>query len=373
MLRIKEISSYEEFRALKDAWSDLMSKGNLDNLYLTHDWIDPYIRNCCNGDRLVILTVFDGSILIGIAPLMIKKYSFMGIIVKSVCFIGTGESDRMDFIISALKEKCILSIMDYLMDINKDWDFLDLQEVPESSGTLETIEKWVNLRKLKFIPTLQDKTFFVKLNSNADFLLKKVSKKLDTKMKKLNKKDRASLEFRRYVPDEAKESLFSDIQFIARRSWKAKKQKSIFLKKRIKSFHRELFSRFAESGYLDVSILSIDDTPIAYIYNFLYSSRLYNYSIDFDMRYSHISPGTILMLWIIKDSVLRGIKEIDFGRGDEAWKARLTQDFRMQTKVRIFNNSFYGKCLYLLYSGIGFIKGHKIIYKILKAMKERFL
>lgn len=373
MLKIKEISGYEEFMAMKDAWSDLMSKSNADNLYLTHDWIDSYIRNCCNGDKLVMLTVFDDSVLIGIAPLMIRKYSFMGITVKSVCFIGTGGSDRMDFIIGASKEKCILSIMDYLMNISKDWDFLDFQEILGYSGTAETMEKWGNFRKLKFISTFRDKTFFINLNSDADFLLNKVSKKLDTKMRKLNKKVRGNLEFRRYMPNELKESFFSDIQFIAKRSWKAEKQKSIFLKEKVKDFHRELFSGFAKSGYLDVSILRLDNTPIAYIYNFLYNDRLYNYSIDFNNRYSHISPGSILMLWIIKDSVSRGVKEIDFGRGEEEWKKRLTQDFRMHAKVRIFNDSFYGKSLYLIYSGIEFIKRHRLIYKILRKVKQRFL
>ena len=373
MLRIKEISNYEEFRAIKDTWSDLMSKSSIDNLYLTHNWIDPYIRNCCNGDKLVILTVFDDSVLVGIAPLMIKKHSFMGIIVKSVCFIGTGESDRMDFIIGAPKEKCVLFIMDYLININKDWDFLDFQEIPEHSGIAETIEEWINLRKLKSISTFRDRAFFINLSSNADFLLNKVSKKLHTKMTKLNKKVRGNLEFRRYMPNELKESFFSDIQFIAKRSWKAEKQKSIFLKERTRDFHRELFSDFAESGYLDVSILRLDDMPIAYTYNFLYNNRLYNYSIEFDNKYSHISPGSILMLWIIKDSVSRGVKEIDFGRGEEEWKKRLTRDFRIHAKVKIFNNSFYGKGLYLLYSGIEFIKGHRTIYNILRKVKQRFL
>lgn len=373
MLRIKEISGYEEFMAMKDAWSDLISKSSADNLYLTHDWIGPYIRNCCNGNRLVILTVFEDSVLIGIAPLMIRKYSFMGIIVKSVCFIGTGESDRMDFIIGASKERCVLSIMDHLMNINKDWDFLDFQEIPEHSGAAEAIEKWGNLRKLKSISTFRDKAFFINLNSNADFLLNKVSKKLHTKMKKLSKKMKGNLEFRRYMPNELKENLFSEIQFIAKRSRKAEKQKSVFLKKEVKDFHRELFSGFAESGCLDVSILSLDNAPIAYVYNFLYNNRLYNYSIDFNNRYSHISPGSMLMLWIIKDSVSRGVKEIDFGRGEEEWKKRLTQDFRMHANIRVFNSSFYGKGLYLVYSWIEFIKGHRPIYKILRKIKQRFL
>jgi CelD/BcsL family acetyltransferase involved in cellulose biosynthesis len=259
------------------------------------------------------------------------------------------------------------------MSFSKDWDFLDFQEIPGHSGTAETIEKWSNSRKLKSISIFRDKSFFMDLNSNADFFLKKVSKKLNTKMKKLNKNMRGHLEFRRYEHQEPKENFFSDIQSIAKLSWKAEKQRSIFLKEKIRDFHKELFSKFAESGHLDVSILRLDNMPIAYMYNFLYNNRLYNYSIEFNKKYSHVSPGSMLMLWLIKDSIQKGIREIDFGRGEEEWKKRLTRDCRIHAKVMIFNRTFYGRFLYLLYSGIEFIKSRRIIYAILRRLKQRFV
>lgn len=377
MLRIKEISSYEGFRGMKEAWNDLIARSNTDNIFLTHDWMDSYIRNCCNSKRLIILTVFDADALVGIAPLMIRKYSFMGIPVRSVCFIGTMASDRMDFILDGPKERCVLSIMDYLMGIDRDWDFLDFQEITRSSGTVEMMERWIDLQKPRFISGPWDRSFFIKLDSNIDFFLKRVSKRLHKKMRELDGEMRANLEFRHYMHDEVKESLFSEMQFIARHSWKGIRQKSVLLKPGIRGFHRELFLEFARSGCLDIFILKLDNTLIAYMYNFLYNNRLYNYSIEFDARYSHISPGTMLMLWSIKDTVSRGIKEIDFGRGEEEWKTRLTQDFRMQTRMRIFNNSLYGKGLYLLHSGFKYIKEtikkNRVIYRVLRKVKESFI
>ena len=176
MLRIKKLSSYEEFRDIKEEWDGLISKANIDNIFLTHDWIGSYIRNYYDGDRLIILTVLDGDELVGIAPLMIRKYSFMGIVAKSVCFIGTAVSDRMDFILATPKEEYLLSIMDYLMDISAHWDFMDFQEIPGSSGAVEMIEKWLDLRKLKFISGPQERSFFIRLDRDVDFILKKVSK-----------------------------------------------------------------------------------------------------------------------------------------------------------------------------------------------------
>lgn len=373
MIRIKEFSSYEEFSGMKEAWDDLIARSKVDNVFLTYDWMGSYIRNCCNGDRLIILTVFDDDALVGIAPLMIRRHGFKGLSVKSICFIGTTASDRMDFILDGPREKCVMSIMDYLIGIGRDWDFLDFHEIAGSSGTLEAIEKWAKLRDLKSVSGPWERSFFIKLNGNAEFILKKVSKKLNRKTKKLNKETRADLDFSRYMGNEAKESLFYEIRFIASRSWKGTGHKSVFLRHGIRDFHKDIFLEFANSGCLDISILRMGDTPIAYIYNFLYNGRLYNYSIEFDSRYSHISPGTMLMLWSIENAVSKGIKEIDFGRGEEGWKTRLTQDFRMQEKIRIFNNNFPGKGLYLLYLAVKGIKEHKGIYRILRNVKERFL
>ncbi|MBU1006216.1 MAG: GNAT family N-acetyltransferase [Candidatus Omnitrophica bacterium] len=375
MLRIKEISSYEQFKDMKKAWGDLISRSQVDNIYLTYDWINAHISHCCDSDRLMILTVLDGDTLTGIAPLIVRKNSFMGITVRSVCFIGTRESDRMDFILSADtdKEESLLSIMDYLMGIEKDWDLLDFQEITRSSGTIEMIKKVAKLRKLKFVLYPENRSFFIKFNCNMDYFLNKISKKLDKKMKKLNKTVKTGLKFEHYPRNEVKESLYSDIRFIAERSWKAQRDKSIFLKKETKSFHKELFLDFARSGYMDISILRMDDTPIAYRYNFLYNGRLYGYSMDFDIKYAYISPGTMLTLWSIEKLASIGIKEIDFGRGEEEWKMRLTQDFRMHEKIQVFNNSFYGKNLYLFYSCIKCIKKNKALYGILRKAKQGFL
>ncbi len=377
MLEIKEISSYKKFRDMREAWDDLISRSKVDNIFLTHDWMDSYIRNCCNGNRLVVLTVFDGEILVGIAPLMIRRYDFMGAHARSVCFIGTTVSDRMDFILDAPRERCVPPIMDYLMEMSADWDFLDFQEMATSFGTVELIQNWVKSRRLKYISSNSTRSFFIKLDSDSELFLKRNSKKLHRKIKKSNSNAWANLKFRRYAHDEVKENLFRDIEFISKRSWKGRRQKSVFLKDYDRDFHREMFFKTPGSGCLDISILRMNNIPIAYIYNFLHNNRIYNYSVEFDSRYSYLSPGTMLMLWNIEDSIPRGIREIDFGRGEEKWKTRFTQDFRTHGRVRIFKKGFYGRVLYLLCMGFKCvkenIKKNTIVYRILKEAKQRFL
>ena len=145
MLKIVRISDYSEFKDCKDRWEDLLSRSHADNIFLTYDWIDACIRHFFNKEKLLILNIYDDDKLAGIAPLMIRRHKYFGFPVKSVCFIGTGISDRMDFILYGDKEEIVTVAMGYLMGIKSEWDFIDLEEIPGHRGTAEAIQRYKDI------------------------------------------------------------------------------------------------------------------------------------------------------------------------------------------------------------------------------------
>ena len=166
------------------------------------------------------------------------------------------------------------------------------------------------------------------------------------------------------------DKVFSELNAIENRSWKGDGRSGIFSNPASLGFHKEIFSKFSNNGYLDLSILNLGSRPIAYIYNYLYEKRSYNYSIAFDKKYSRLSPGTLLMLWALADSSSRDIEEFDFARGEGDWKARFTGDFRMHDRIRIFKNTVYSRFLYYLQSGImPYMKRIKPVYNLWMKLK----
>ncbi|MBU4343504.1 MAG: GNAT family N-acetyltransferase [Candidatus Omnitrophica bacterium] len=374
MLRISRISDYSEFRNYKDSWGDLLSRSGIDNIFLTYEWIDACIRYFCKGQRLLILNVFKGDRLVGIAPLMIRRYKYFGLPVRAVFFIGTIISDRMDFILDGHKKESIALIMDYLIDMKSDWDFIDLQEIAEHTDSREIIEAWLKGRKLLNIIGPSTKSFFIEFNENKDYFYETSSKGFNAGFKKIKKKDPDSnAEFKRYInKDIETEKLFSVLTEIERHSWKAERQSGIFSKEDSWNFQREIFDKFSKNKWLDLSILSLNKRPIAYVYNYLYARRSYNYSIAFDKRYSKLSPGTTLMWWVLRDSLARDILEFDFARGEGSWKRTLTQDFKVHNRVRIFRNGLYGRFLYCLQSRVmPYMKGKKNLHGAWMKIKEK--
>jgi CelD/BcsL family acetyltransferase involved in cellulose biosynthesis len=350
MLRINRISTHNEFIKYRDSWRILSENSNIDNIFLTFEWVDGCIRHFCKNDKLLILNVLDGDRLIGIAPLMIKRYRYFGLQVRSVCFIGTSVSDRMDFIVAERQEESIRMLLDYLMNIKDEWDFIDLQEMVENTKTVEAIKAWLRNKKLLRIFGPSQKSFFIEFNGNRDFLFRVFSNRLNKKLKKIYGKYRQSdLKFERYTDGLVDmDRLFSDLNAIEKESWKGSRNSGIFSKSHSRDFHREIFKDFSKKSWMDLSLLSVDGVPVAFVYNFLYRKRSYNYSVAFDKKYAVLSPGTMLMLWALKDSAQQDISEYDFVRGEGEWKTKLTNAFKMHQRVRIFKNKTYQRPLYFL-------------------------
>lgn len=374
-MRISAVSEYEDFKASRLMWEDLLSRSGIDNVFLSYDWIDACIRHFYRDDNLLILNVYEGEDLTGIAPLVIRRYRYFGLPVRVACFIGTVISDRMDFILDGDRKKGIALIMDYLMAIKDKWDFIDLEEMADYTGTAGMIREWLNGNGRKIINILGParKSFFIEFNGKKESLEKKFSREFHRKSRKaVNKWKGMDVGFRRYRDGEIDaERLFAEVVRMERESWQGNKKTGIFSKEKERDFHREIFNKFYRKRQMDVAVLNVDKRPIAYIYNYQYGGRLYNYNMAFDKKYSRISPGTMLMLWVLGDSSRKGVSEFDFIRGEDPWKQRFAEDFRLHERVRIFKPAPYSGSLYFLQSRVmPYLKSKKALHDAWMTIKE---
>lgn len=376
MLKIFEISSYERFKELKEAWDNLSLKSMADNIFLSYDWIDTYIKHFGKDARILILNVYKDNMLVGIAPLMIKRFTYCGLpSARILCFIGMDIADRLDFIIDGDRREILAAMLDYAIRLDKEWDFADFHGLADYTNTFEIIEDWLCNIKMPNISGPLEKYFYINFNGKKDFFSWKFSKRFYRRLKKINNRNYClELEFRRHIDDlkDGKETkLFADIDTIKSHSYRGMKGKSIFSRENVRNFHREIFSRFLKNGWIDLLLLRSNNRPIAFMYNYFYNGRIYNYSMEFDKRYSFISPGTMLMYWAIKDSAERRcMMEFDFIKGEELWKTRFTAEYRIHGRIRIFKNSFYSRLLYYLSKVIFYLRRNKFIYSIWNKLKE---
>ena len=80
---------------------------------------------------------------------------------------------------------------------------------------------------------------------------------------------------------------------------------------------------------------------MAFHFGFEFRGRLYWYKPSFDPGVARLSPGKVLLSYLISDALERGLKELDFTVGAEPFKARYTDTHRINSILRIFNRRWH--------------------------------
>ena len=76
----------------------------------------------------------------------------------------------------------------------------------------------------------------------------------------------------------------------------------------------------SHQGAVDVNLLRIDGVLIAFAYVYHFDGRLYGVRMGYDPDHAGLSPGSLLLARMIKDSFERGDVSLDLGTGPAAYK-----------------------------------------------------
>ena len=93
MLTIQEISLDSGIADLAPEWDGLLERCSRATIFQTREWLGMCRRHFGRGKRLAVLAVWDGSLLVGLAPFEIVRMYRSPL--RRLQFIGTGRSDYL--------------------------------------------------------------------------------------------------------------------------------------------------------------------------------------------------------------------------------------------------------------------------------------
>jgi CelD/BcsL family acetyltransferase involved in cellulose biosynthesis len=88
----------------------------------------------------------------------------------------------------------------------------------------------------------------------------------------------------------------------------------------LRAFHRDVATGFHGEGMLRMALLEVEGAPAASIYAFRIGPTLSCYLTRFDPAMSSMSPGALLLQWLIECAIAAGSKELDFLRHRDPYK-----------------------------------------------------
>ena len=347
---IRHITTIKEFKALQNGWNSLLNENHIQSAVLTWEWLFSWWKVFGVEKKLWIVTAWDGGVLVGIAPLMLEKRKKNGIHLQILCSLGTPMNDIGGFIIKNQDVKILESLNNYILSEKKEWDILELNELPLTGIEIDFLRK-IFSKKDFFSIEEQNEHYYVSANIEWDEYYASLSRKFRENLRRSERNSNALgvLSLQQYTGNTLTWEKIEDIILVNSQA----NYPRLSTSKKEQEFLKELLA-YASTWFI-LYLLYLDGKPIAYRYGFLYKNRFEDWRTGFDTRINpKISIGKFMALKVIEKSFEDKIEEIDFMRGAHAYKKKWQPEIRHFMQLRFFNRSSLKAII--AYLGLGKLK-----------------
>jgi peptidoglycan/xylan/chitin deacetylase (PgdA/CDA1 family)/CelD/BcsL family acetyltransferase involved in cellulose biosynthesis len=373
-VRIERISGTKELGALEGEWNSLLGRSSADSVFLTWEWLSAWWSAYGTGKELSVLVARgeDGE-CIGIAPLYIERSGRTRII----RFIGDGsfDSDYLDFIVSEGREEAILTgFFEYLKEVYRKWDALQLNEFPESS------------RSLNFLLGLRDRSQWLLSQEKVPCGIRSLPTTWEEFLQTLKPRFRTSVRacirnleqsngaFEVLSDEDSISSWLSKLYELHSDRWALRQQSGVFAGIGKRNFYERMARSFFARGWLHMTRWQMNGAVLACQFGFVYGGTYHLLQEGFDSRCIHVSPGVTLRAATFRDLIARGVHTYDFlggiGRHKTDWGANEKKSMRLALAPRTLAGYVYVTLPVSLQNARNFVKRRlpeRVMHKLKRA------
>jgi CelD/BcsL family acetyltransferase involved in cellulose biosynthesis len=325
-MQIRFIRDEKSFADYAGVWNQLLAKSSTNVPFLRHEFLHTWWSalgggEWASGDLWIGEGKDSQEDLIGIAPLFITQVEGR----RTLMFIGSHEiADYLDFISPAEHNAAFLeALCDALLDDGPaGWEILDLYNIPVESPSLNALEKIAQDRDWRITKQTLDPCPWVELDGGwEDYLSRLVKKQRHELRRKMRRSEQhvPSVTWKIVEPGDDLECAADEFLALMAND----PQKGEFLSAEMRAQFHQLIQSAQEAGWLQLSFLKVGDGYAAGYLNFDYANRIWIYNSGMDLSFRDVSPGWVLLGYIIRWAAENGRDAVDFLRGDENYKYRL--------------------------------------------------
>lgn len=318
-MTIEIIQSESDFLNLKNEWNAHLIKSASHVPFLRHEYLTSWWSTLGGGEweggELLILTSRDQrNLLQGIAPFFLEN--------QRILFLGSHQiSDYLDLIAGPdTLTDFVNELFGFLLSAESpSWQILDLFNLPEDSPTIPLLHQAAESNGCSLKQEVLQPAPSLNLPGSWENYLNQLDDRYRHEIERKNRRaENYFLPVNWYiVEDEGQldQELGSFLELMAHNP-----EKESFLNGKMitqmKSSAREAFL----AGWLQLAFLTVGDIKAAGYLNFDYNGKIWVYNSGINPMFENISPGWVLLSKIIHWSIEAGRTELDFMRGDEAYK-----------------------------------------------------
>jgi CelD/BcsL family acetyltransferase involved in cellulose biosynthesis len=333
-----EFTRHKTFSELDPTeWNALLSESITNVPFLRHEYLNAWWGTCGGGEwergELALISAREDDELIGIAPLFLTEHDGQ----RALMLLGSIEiSDYLDLIVRANDLPHFLSeLMDFLTsDSALAWSRFDWYNLPDDSPTLAALEAESAKRGWDFTQEPFRPALFVPLPGDFEEYLAGIDKKQRHEIRRKMRRAEESVQNVHWyiVTDES--TLDAEAEACCH-LMAQDPAKQAFLTQTMRSQMKAMIHAAFKAGWLQLAFLEVDGQKAAGYLNFDYGNRIWVYNSGLDFSYRELSPGWVLLGYLLQWANENGRSEFDFMRGDEDYKYKFGGIKRDVMRVKV--------------------------------------
>ena len=335
------IRTLPEFNALAGEWNELLAESASHVPFLRHEYLSAWWQTLGGGEwpqgELYVVTArhSDGR-LAGIAPLF-QATNRDG--ERALMLLGSIEiSDYLDVLARPAElPEFLAGLLDFLSGPQAaDCRLLDLYNILDSSPTLPALQAaaqrggWSSSQEpLEHCP-------YITLPGDWEkYLAEQVDKKQRHEIRrKMRRAEESELPVRWYIADDEARLDAEMDDFL--RLMAQDPEKARFLTETMRTQMHAAVQAAFRAGWLQLAFLEVDGKKAAGYLNFDYANHIWVYNSGLDFSFRELSPGWVLLGYLLQWANENTRGYFDFMRGDEEYKYRFGAIDRRIVRVKVW-------------------------------------
>ena len=341
---IMEFKLHTTFDLPADEWNALAEAGILNAPFLRHEYLSTWWSTRGGGEWpqnktvLCLVSARENGKLVGLAPLFFAA-NRDGL--PALLLVGSIEiSDYLDLIVGFEHHPTFITgLLDWLgANAPQPWSLLDWYNLPETSPTLQALKDESVKRGWTYAEEVYQPSPSIPLPGDFETYLSGIDKKQRHEIRrKMRRAEESGKNVRWYiVEDEAR--LDSEMDgFLHLMAQDA--EKAAFLTDIMRSQMKASVHAAFRAGWLQLAFLEVDGEKAAGYLNFDYDNKIWVYNSGIDPRFRELSPGWVLLGYLLQWANDHKRREFDFMRGNEDYKYKFGAENRHVMRVRVSRDS----------------------------------
>ena len=294
-----------------------------DNPFLKSAWMYPWIETMCSDScKLHFLVVMREQQVVGYAPLVLRKSFSRG---RHLTFVGSGKTcaDYMTFpTLPGFEEEVNTAIAGWLNENDSHWDRMELDGVTvDNSSTSNFCDSMTALGcEVHPIETLS--SYRLELPETWDDFLATLSKNSRKKFRRQSRAIEGNSTLHQATDSKSLLQGLEILESLHTSRWNSLGEEGCFAHPGFREFLTAMAKEKLEQGTLSLIWLTYEGQPIAADIGYRSEEGLYTYQGGISTEHLHLEPGRAIIKCQMELAMARGLKFIDFLRGDEPYKAR---------------------------------------------------